>query len=365
MTIRKVGVMGAGTMGSGIAQSAAQNGYTVVMVDTNDAAVERALSGAAKTWDRNVEKGRMTEAEAEAAKTNLSASASMDDLHDAELVIEAVFEDFEVKAALFRALGEVVPADSILATNTSSFRVDDLAKHVAEPERFLGMHYFVPANINKLVEVVRGRHTAEATFATALDFARSTAKEPLACRDSYGFVVNRFFCPCVNEAVRLVDEGHAPERVDAVSRQVFGAPLGALTVMNLSKARIAMNACKTLGRLGAFYEPCAGLIRMGEADAAWEFGNEPAADHAADTAVADRLRGATFLAALELVDEKIAATEAIDLGAYHGLRWETTPCAAMDALGPDGTRRIVEAVAALYGRALPRSQARAGGLLVR
>ncbi|MDA0701899.1 MAG: 3-hydroxyacyl-CoA dehydrogenase family protein [Proteobacteria bacterium] len=364
MTIRKLGVMGAGTMGSGIAQSAAQSGYAVIMVDTNDAAVERALDGAAKTWDRGVEKGRLTETDAEAAKTNLSASASMDDLHDADLVIEAVFEDFDVKAALFRALGKVVAADAILATNTSSFRVDDLARHVAEPERFLGMHYFVPANINKLVEVVRGQNTAEATFATALDFARSTAKEPLACRDSYGFVVNRFFCPCVNEGVRLVDEGHAPERVDAVSRQVFGSPLGVLTVMNLSKARIAMNACTTLGGLGAFYEPCTGLIRMGEADAAWEFGEEPAADNAADAAIADRLRGATFLAALELLDEEVAAPDAIDLGAFHGLRWETTPCSAMDDLGQDGTIRLVEAVAALYGRDMPRSTARAGSLLV-
>ena len=363
MAIRKVGVLGAGTMGSGIAQSAAQNGYSVVMVDANDAAVGRALDGAAKTWDRGVEKGRLTEKDAEAAKTNLSASASIDDLHDADLVIEAVFEDFDVKATQFRTLSDIARADAILATNTSSFRVDDLAQHVAEPGRFLGMHYFVPANINKLVEVVRGERTEDGTFAAALAFAKATKKEPLACRDSYGFVVNRFFCPCVNEAVRLVDEGHTQERVDAVSRRVFGAPLGALTVMNLSKARIAMNACRTLGRLGAFYEPCAGLIRMGEADAAWDFGDEPPADDAADTVIADRLRGATYLAALELLDEEVAEADGIDLGAFHGLRWETTPCAAMDTLGPDETRRIVDAVAALYGRETPRSTARAGGFL--
>lgn len=363
MAIRKVGVLGAGTMGSGIAQSAAQSGYTVVMVDTSDETVARALLGAAKTWDRSIEKGRLTEQDAEAAKAALSGSTAIDDLHDADLVIEAVFEDFDVKASQFRALSEIVRGDTIVATNTSSFRVDDLAPHVDGPERFLGMHYFVPANINKLVEVVRGKFTADETFAAALDFAQATRKEPLACRDSYGFVVNRFFCPCVNEAVRLVDEGHSPERVDAVSRRVFGAPLGALTVMNLSKARIAMNACRTLGRLGPFYEPCAGLVRMGEADAAWEFVDEPAADDAADKVIAARLRGATFLPSLELLDEEIAAPDGIDLGAYHGLRWETMPCAAMDALGPIETARLVGTVASLYGRDVPHSVSRAGELL--
>jgi len=197
----------------------------------------------------------------------------------------------------------------------------------------------------------------------ALALAQRLGKEALPCRDSYGFAVNRFFVPCANEAVRLVDEGASPERVDAVSRATFGAQLGVLSVMNLSKARICLNAARTLSRLGSFYAPADGLIRMGEADLAWTLGDAPPTGAAADAVIADRLTASVFLPVLEAIDEEVAEPAAFDLGAQHGLRWRRSPCAMMDEMGP---AKVESSIIGLPGRPtgpLPRSLGRVGSLV--
>jgi 3-hydroxyacyl-CoA dehydrogenase len=363
MTIHTIGVLGSGTMGAGIAQCAALSGFDVTMIDRSANIVAHAMEGTIEQWTRAVTKGRLAAEDAADARRRLKGGTNAEALASADLVIEAVFEDFDVKQSEFERLSSIVAPTAIIATNTSSFRVDDLARFVRRPERFLGLHFFVPAQINRLLEVVRGRATDTSTIAASLALAQRLGKEALPCRDSYGFAVNRFFVPCANEAVRLVDEGTSPERIDAVSRTAFGAQLGVLSVMNLSKARICLNAARTLSRLGSFYTPANGLIRMGEADLAWTLGNAPAADSAADAAIVNRLTASVFLPVLEAIDEGVAEPAAFDLGAQYGLRWRRSPCAMMDELGPAKVEASIIGLPNRPAGPLPRSLSRVGSLV--
>jgi 3-hydroxyacyl-CoA dehydrogenase len=363
MTITKLGVLGAGTMGAGIAQRAAMSGLEVTMIDRSADIVARARDGVLDQWTRAVAKSRLTEAEADVGRRNLRTNADLEAFAGSDLVVEAVFEDFDVKRATFERLSSIVSLEAILATNTSSFRVDDLARFVRCPERFLGLHFFVPAQVNRLLEVVRGLATNSETVAAALALAKRLNKEALPCRDSYGFAVNRFFVPCANEAVRLVDEGASPDRIDGVSRVAFGAQLGVLSVVNLSKARIFLNAARTLSRLGPFYAPAEGLIRMGEAEQSWMLGGTTADDAKADAAIADRLHAAAFLPILEAIDEGVAEPPAFDLGAQHGLRWRQLPCAMMDSLGAAKVEALIRGLPYHPAGQLPKSLGRVGHLV--
>ncbi len=362
MTIESLGILGAGTMGTGIAIATAASGLPVVLVDANEAQVDKALATAKTFYDRAVEKGRMKAEDAEAALGIISGADALDALAGSELVVEAVFEDFELKAKIFQQLSEVVGEHAIVATNTSCLRVSDLAAHVAHPGRFLGLHYFSPAQINPLVEVVRGPATDEATFQAALAFVTATGKKPLACRDAYGFAVNRFFCPYTNEASRLVGEGLATTaQVDRVARAALGVAAGPFLVQNIIKPRINLHAIRNLGPLGAFYAPAPFLVEHGEADRAFEIEKDAAGKTENDALVTDRLRGATFLPILEELDEGVAAAADIDMGAQQALRFQA-PCQLMDSLGRDAVARVVEPLCAAYGTAVPKSLESVGSL---
>jgi len=364
MAIERVGIVGGGTMGSGIAQSAVTNGFPVVLADVDRAAAERGAAVVGEQLRRAVERGRLEAPAAEAAAGRLEPAGSLDALADCDLVIEAVFEDLDVKKDLFRRIDGMVRADTRLATNTSSFRVDDLAGSVSAPERFLGMHYFVPAGSNKLVEIVRGDATDDAAVDDAVAFAKATGKQPLVCRDSNGFVVNRFFIPFYNEAARVADDGVAPAQIDNAAKTAFGAAAGPFFVMNLSKPRIALHSCRTLDRFGSFYAPAPRLIAQGEADQPFEIAEaEPLAGAARD-AVVDRLRAAAFLPALQLLDEQVTTPANIDLGATLALRWDDPPCAVMDRLGRDRVAELLDELTRRFTDIrMPASLARVGALL--
>jgi len=207
MAIATVGIVGAGTMGGGIANNLGQHGFAVILTDARPGAAAEAVAAAGSHYARAAEKGRLSATDAEAALARLRVGSSLAELAEADLVIEAVFEDFDLKARLLAELSPILRAEAILATNTSCLRVGDLARHVRRPERFLGLHYFSPAAVNPVVEVVEGEATAPATVEAALAFCRGSGKQPLRCRDSYGFAVNRFFCPYTNEAARALDAG--------------------------------------------------------------------------------------------------------------------------------------------------------------
>lgn len=363
MDIATVGVIGAGTMGGGIAQNLVEHGLTAMVFDSTPGQVARAFDGIAAALARGVAKGRMKEAAAAAARARLIACDALDRVARCDLVIEAVFEDLAIKQALFRRLAPMLAKDNLVASNTSSLRIDELAAGVPGPERFLGLHYFSPAAVNRLVEVVRGAATSQRNYDRALAFARATGKEPLVCRDAHGFVVNRFFCPYLNEAARLLEDGYTTGAVDHVAREIFAAPLGPFAVMNITKPRIALHAQRTLGKLGAFYEPARVLVETGEADRAWTIAGDTPADSPARGVIARRLQGAVYLPVLQLIDEAVAAATAVDLGARVALRWDMQPCAAMDGDGAEVVRQTLEPVLKRYGVAPPRSLARVGRLL--
>ena len=361
MDIHRVGVIGAGTMGGGIATATAQHGFEVVITDISADMVDKAIEGAQSFYARAVEKGRMNAADAEAAGGRLAKSSGLDDLADCDLVIEAVFEDFDLKSEVFSKLSAVLRDDSLVATNTSCLKVGDLAHHISKPERFLGLHYFSPAQINPLVEVVRGDKTDETAMAAATAFCEATGKHPLVCKDTYGFAINRFFCPYTNAAARAMDEGLAtPAQIDEVAKDRFGVAAGPFFVMNIIKPRINLNAIRNLSALGLFYTPAKSMIEVGDASDSWIVTKpDPLA---ADTAakVADILLGGTFLPVLQELDEEVATPEAIDMGAELALKFGKPPCRLMDELGRDEVARLIEPLCMRYQVATPQSLARVG-----
>ena len=363
MSIETVGIVGAGTMGSGIAISVVMHGVRAVLCDANRAAGERAVAAAGEFFTKAVDRGRMT-AEDAAAAARLELAEELDGLAGADLVIEAVFEDFDLKAGLLQQLSGVLQSEALIATNTSCLRVSDLARHVRAPERFLGLHYFSPAAINPIVEVVKGEATAEATVAAGLGFCRATGKQPLLCRDSWGFAINRFFCPYTNEAARALDAqlGSTGE-IDAVAQEVLGAAAGPFQVMNLIKPRINLHAIRHLAPLGAYYEPARSMAAAGEADQ--PFVITPVTgdlDPERKRLIADHLLRGCFLPALQELDEQVAAAADLDLGARSALKFGIGPCALMDRLGAAEVERILAPALAEFGIARPAALARVGSL---
>ena len=361
MAIETVGIIGAGTMGGGIAINLAQHGRRVLVLDARTESAEAALSAAGTFYARAAEKGRMTAEEAAAASARLTVARDLAALAAADLVIEAVFEDFALKADLLERLNPVLPSHTLIATNTSCLRVGDLARHVRGPERFLGLHYFSPAAVNPIVEVVMGQATSPKAVEAALAFCRETGKQPLRCRDSYGFAINRFFCPYTNEAARALDAGLGTTgEIDAVARETVRAAAGPFTVMNLIKPRINLHAIRNLGPLGPFYAPAESLVAAGEADRpfAVEPASAPEPDRAA--AIADRLLRGCFLPVLQALDEGIAEPAAFDQGAREALKFGIGPCALMDRLGRAEVERILAPALSAYGVDMPGAIDRVG-----
>ncbi len=363
MSFKKVGIIGAGTMGSGIATSLAMQGVAAHLVDTADASVARGIGAATKFYDRSVEKGKMSEAAAAKASSLVTGSTDLNSLADCDLVIEAIFEEFSVKAELFAKLNDILSNDVVIATNTSCLQVSDLAETITNPSRFLGLHYFNPAAINPIVEVVRGAKTASAIFDKCMDFCKNTSKKPIACKDSFGFAINRFFVPYANEAVRLLDEAvGSTAQIDRVAQECMGLAAGPFVVMNLVKPRIMYHAQKNLASHGAFYALADSLAAKGDADYTFDMGEDASGSAESDAIIADRLRAGALFPVLQELDEGVATAEDIDMGAGLALRFGKAPCQLMDELGRDEVQRIVSFVTEKYGHEMPKSVAKAGSI---
>lgn len=350
-----IGMVGAGTMGAAIAQGAAATGFTVLLNDRDPLVLERAMAQVKGSLSRAVEKGKISAAEADATLGRLKPTPDLTGLAPCGLVIEAIVEKFEAKAELFRALSAILAPDALMATNTSSLKVDDLAVAVTGPDRFLGLHYFFPAAVNPLLEIIKGAATSEAAMVQAVEFGRLTAKQAIRCRDSFGFAVNRFFVPYLNEAVRLLDEGFDPGEIDAVVIRAFKTAVGPFKLMDMSKPVIALHACRTLAGMGAFYEPAKSLVTKGESGENWNVAVAESVAPEREAVILGRIRGAILTAFFEAVDEEVAAPEDFDLGARIGLAWGWQPLSGARALG----REAVEGMLARHfvGRPLPKSVA--------
>ncbi|HRO82804.1 3-hydroxybutyryl-CoA dehydrogenase [Alicycliphilus denitrificans] len=234
MTITTVGIIGAGTMGNGIAQACAVSGINVVMVDISDAAVQKGVATVAGSLDRLIKKEKITAADKDAALSRIKGSTSYDDLKAAQIVIEAATENYELKLKILKQVDALVAPEVILASNTSSISITKLAAATSRPDRFIGMHFFNPVPMMALVEIIRGLQTSDATHGAVKQLAERLGKSPITVKNAPGFVVNRILVPMINEAFFVLAEGLAtPEDIDAGMKLGCNQPIGPLALADM------------------------------------------------------------------------------------------------------------------------------------
>jgi enoyl-CoA hydratase/3-hydroxyacyl-CoA dehydrogenase len=346
--INKIAVIGAGNMGSGIAQKMAQEGLHVVLVDIDEEFVERGLNTIRQMLKEAVERKILTAENVHDILSNIIGTCDFEMVADADLVIEAVFEDKQVKFDLFAKLDKICSQKTILATNTSSFYVREFAEKTSRPDRFVGLHYFYHPAKNRLLEVIPHEKTSKETIEKSLLAARLHGKTAIVVKDAPGFAVNRFFVPFLNEAARMLEEGVANiPTLEEAAKQAFKIGMGAFELMNVTGIPIAVHASTTLGNeLGPFYATPDILKAQMEKKEDWDLKGD--VDESRLPEAKDRFYGVCLGVAAALVDEGVASIEDTDRGAKIGLRWLMGPFEIMNKIGIGKTYKAVQAITQKY-----------------
>jgi len=263
-------VIGGGTMGNGIAHTAAASGFSVTLVEVTDALLERAVSTISANLQRGVDKGKMTADEKQSVLSRISTTTSIESIGDADLVVEAIIENVDAKTQLFGRLDTITKPSCILASNTSSISITKIAAATKRPEKVIGMHFMNPVPVMTLVEVIRGIATSDETYRTVEELAKKMGKTPIEVNDYPGFISNRVLMPMINEAIFALYEGVAtPEAIDGVMKLGMNHPMGPLTLADF----IGLDVCLAILRVledgfgDPKYRPCPLLVKM--VDAGW------------------------------------------------------------------------------------------------
>ena len=261
--VRTIGVIGAGTMGAGIAIVAARAGYHTILCDAQPEALSRSRAQTESFIHKSVQKGKLTQAQADRTLADIVTTTSVDDLYRCELVIEAIFEDLDAKRELFRRLDTVCPPETIFTSNTSTLSITEIAAGSGRPDRFAGMHFCLPAQLMKLVEVSPGINTSEQTFARVWELCEGMGQRPVKTQDSPGFILNYFVVPFNNDAIRLVEQNVAsPADIDLAIKVALGHPLGPCELLDMVGLDTQRLLCESF--YAATHEPrtaCPPLVR--------------------------------------------------------------------------------------------------------
>ena len=356
-TVESIAIIGAGNMGSGIAQKSAQEHFEVQMVDREQQWVDRGQQIISDFLDEAVERRIFSPAQIEGIRSRITGVTGTENVaSDTDLVIEAVFEDFDIKTEVFGILDEVCDEHTILASNTSSLSVNDLAEAVGRPDRFVGLHFFYHPAKNRLIEVIPAKTTSSETLAAVEQYCKTMGKVVIVCKDKPGFVVNRFFVPWLNEACRLLEEGvGSTAQIDAVARDAFRIGLGPFALMNLTGSPIALHSTDYLAAQldTPRYLATQSLRDLVAEGRIWEIGEDEGCSDESAVIIRERLLGQVFAVSSQIVDEGICSIEDVDRGAKVGLRWARGPFELANRIGVGEAVRMASAYATEAGLSLP------------
>lgn len=346
--IETVGIIGFNVMGAAIGLNAATAGYRVIYKELNDELVaamyDRWVTG---TLEKRVAKGKMSQQEMEQIAGRISGTAHYQDLKPCDLVIEAAVEKMDLKIQIFKELDTVCKPDAILASNTSTFLIEKLMAEVSNPSRTAGLHYFFPANINRLVEVIRQKETSDETFAALMDFSEKNRKIPISVNDFPGFAINPVFISSYMVLISFYGNSCNAATLDHISKSVLGVKYGIIWVLNGSGLGTAYHAAKSMNEYLAGtdvgFPPVPGELKSQfESGKPFDLEDGPVSEDAAVvTKVKENLLGSVFSIATHLIEKKVVSIQDLELGICTALAWPKGPFAMMNELGMAEAARLV------------------------